>query len=357
MSLLKSCLHQLSHQARMNWYGGHYALAQFLAPPSNAPLADPGSMPSWRRIRQDLSDYLALDNARIRRGLYKLPPDILPNPFSLAGQSLRYLKDLPALNQRRRHGRADEAAEPKRDEDYPDYFQQNFHFQTDGWFSEDSAALYDFQVEVLFVGGADAMRRQTFPALKRLIGSGDGRDIKLADIACGTGRYLREVRHNWPGLSLTGIDLSQDYLNHAARKSGRHNPIRYQQGMAEKTPLADESQDILTSIYLFHEVPKPIRRAIAAEMFRVLKPGGSLLFMDSIQIGDYEPYDALLDRFPIAFHEPYLCGLYPRQYGRSVQQSRISSWKKRNGPSSPQAGIGSNPAKPVSPVSHPAGSA
>ena len=218
---------------------------------------------------------------------------------------LRYLKDLPALNQRRRHGRADEAADQKATGGYPDYFQQNFHFQTDGWFSEDSAALYDFQVEVLFVGGADAMRRQTFPALKQLIGSGDGKGIKLADIACGTGRYLREIRHNWPGLSLTGIDLSQEYLSHATRKSGRRQPIRYLQGLAEKLPLESESQDILTSIYLFHEVPNPVRREIAREFYRVLKPGGSLLFMDSIQIGDHEPYDALLDRFPIAFHEPY----------------------------------------------------
>ena len=34
------------------------------------------------------------------------------------------------------------------------HYLQNFHFQTDGYLSEASAELYDYQVEVLFSGGA-----------------------------------------------------------------------------------------------------------------------------------------------------------------------------------------------------------
>ena len=41
---------------------------------------------------------------------------------------------------------------------YPDYYQ-NFHHQTDGYLS-DHQALYDLQVEILFNGSADAMRRR-----------------------------------------------------------------------------------------------------------------------------------------------------------------------------------------------------
>ena len=29
---------------------------------------------------------------------------------------------------------------------YPDYYLQNFHYQTDGWMSAKSALLYDYQV-------------------------------------------------------------------------------------------------------------------------------------------------------------------------------------------------------------------
>ena len=44
--------------------------------------------------------------------------------------------------------------------DYPGYYARNFHNQTDGYLSDNSARLYDLQVEILFSGVADAMRRR-----------------------------------------------------------------------------------------------------------------------------------------------------------------------------------------------------
>ena len=35
----------------------------------------------------------------------------------------------------------------------PDYYLQNFHYQSDGYLIVESAQLYDYQVEVLFTGG------------------------------------------------------------------------------------------------------------------------------------------------------------------------------------------------------------
>ena len=70
-------------------------------------------------------------------------------------------------------------------------------------------------------------------------------------------------------------------------------------------PLPDASQDIVTSIFLFHELPPEARRAVAAEFARVLKPGGILVFMDSLQMGDKPGWDGMLEAFPVRFHEPY----------------------------------------------------
>ncbi len=39
---------------------------------------------------------------------------------------------------------------------YPDYYVQNFHFQTDGWLSTRSARAYEYQTETLFQGSQDA---------------------------------------------------------------------------------------------------------------------------------------------------------------------------------------------------------
>ena len=42
---------------------------------------------------------------------------------------------------------------------YPEYYLRNFHYQTDGWLSSDSAKVYEFQTETLFLGAQDAMQR------------------------------------------------------------------------------------------------------------------------------------------------------------------------------------------------------
>ena len=52
---------------------------------------------------------------------------------------------------------------------YPTYYLQNFHFQTGGWLTEESAKLYDTQVEILFGGAADAMRRIALGSLARAL--------------------------------------------------------------------------------------------------------------------------------------------------------------------------------------------
>src|SRR5438445_5190138 len=73
----------------------------------------------------------------------------------------------------------------------------------------------------------------------------------------------------------------------------------------EVIPLGDADLYIVTFIFLFHELPPRIRRAVVSEIRRVLRPGGTLIFVDSLQTGDEPDYDGTLELFPVAFHEPY----------------------------------------------------
>ena len=70
-------------------------------------------------------------------------------------------------------------------------------------------------------------------------------------------------------------------------------------------PLPDGSQDIVTAVYLFHELPPKVRTVVTKEIARVLKPGGLFVLVDSIQPGDTKGFEALTEFFPQAFHEPY----------------------------------------------------
>ena len=42
----------------------------------------------------------------------------------------------------------------------------------------------------------------------------------------------------------------------------------------------------MVCVYLFHELPEAVRRRAAAEFARVLRPGGLVVFADSVQLGD-----------------------------------------------------------------------
>ena len=191
----------------------------------------------------------------------------------------------------------------------PDYYLQNFHFQTGGYLTPDSARLYDVQVETLFMGTASLMRRQLLVPIAGYMRGRDQRTARLADIACGTGRFLAQVLEVYPRLAVTGVDLSEAYLAEASRHLREHGraraTVRLTPANAEHLPLADASQDIVTVIFLFHELPGPVRRRVAAEIARVLKPGGLLIFLDSAQYGDIPDWDGVLEGFPHRFHEPY----------------------------------------------------
>ena len=181
------------------------------------------------------------------------------------------------------------------------------HNQPGGWLTEGSADLYDPQVEVRFTGGADAMRRQALLPLGDWLRQHGAEGRSLLDLGCGTARFLHDVKRAQPGLSLQGLDASPAYLSKARRNlrrwPGAFQPIA---GLAEALPFATEDgPDLITSIFLMHELPRAVRHKSITEMARILPPGGRLVLVDSIQIGDHPDYDALLDRFPIAFHEPY----------------------------------------------------
>jgi ubiquinone/menaquinone biosynthesis C-methylase UbiE len=291
---------------RFGWYSGLNWLiareAQRLGPrPRYVPQRP---VPSEKELMAEVRALFLADAAAVRDGLY--PPE---EPAQSLAEHLRDVRamfaDLPATLERRKSADTHSAAEHAGAEALPDYYAQDFHFQTGGYLSEDSARLYDVQVETLFYGAAGAMRRAGLKPIAAYLRGRDQRKCALLDVACGTGRFLREVRLAYPGLALTGLDLSQSYLEEAQRHLDGLRPVTLLRANAEAIPLPDASHDIVTAVFLFHELPGEVRRRVAAEIARVLKPGGLFVFIDSLQMGDRPGWDGLIEAFPVRFHEPY----------------------------------------------------
>lgn len=262
-------------------------------------------VPTRQQLLADLGRLFIEDAARVRDGIYPADEDMPGTLTDYLARLRALMADLPAALERRASRDAESARMQPYSEGLPEYYTQDFHFQAGGYLSDDSARLYDLQVETLFYGSAAAMRRAGLAPIARFLKERDQRKLALLDVACGTGRFLRQVRLAFPALKLTGLDLSRPYLQEAERHMQGLRSAKLIAANAEAIPLASASQDIVTCIFLFHELPPEVRRRVTAEIARVLKPGGLFVFIDSLQMGDKPGWDGLLEAFPVRFHEPY----------------------------------------------------
>lgn len=188
-------------------------------------------------------------------------------------------------------------------EDLPDYYRRNYHWQLGGYLNDFSASLYDHQVEILFKGTGAAMRRLIMPKLHDYL-SLTTKPQKILEVGAGTGQAALEVHRSFPTHSITVTDLSSHYLAQARRRF-KSSHVDFIKAQAEELPFKDHQFDVVYSTFLFHELPREVRDKSIKEFKRVLRPGGLLIILDSIQAGDVAEYKNLLENFPHDYHEPF----------------------------------------------------
>lgn len=187
----------------------------------------------------------------------------------------------------------------------PEYFQRNYHFQTDGYLSSESARLYEHQVELLFLGAADPMRRLLLKPLKDKFGAGDGKGLKFLELGAGTGRLTEFVHELYPKAQITSIDVSDPYLKLARSKFTHKSRVEFIRADASDLPFKDSHFDAVFSCFLFHELPSKVTRDVFSESKRVLRDDGFIGLVDSAQLHDDPQINEVLENFPKDFHEPF----------------------------------------------------
>ena len=105
-------------------------------------------------------------------------------------------------------------------------------------------------------------------------------NLKVLDIATGTGDVIIQICKKDKSISGTGFDCSQNMLKIARNKSKIKNlsEIEYIHGYAENLPFKDNSFDIITisfGIRNFNNYEKALN-----EINRILKPGGKLAILE-----------------------------------------------------------------------------
>ncbi|EAM48126.1 class I SAM-dependent methyltransferase [Crocosphaera watsonii WH 8501] len=278
--------------------------------PSRQDMTSPLSPELLLKLQESRSQLCEIDWEDVQKGIY--PVEVLFDSF--LPDLLRYYPemwlDLPKIWSRLQRKEYQSFADDIEKEGYPGYYLQNFHHQTDGYLSDSSANLYDLQVDILFNGIADGMRRRILTPLKEgltTFSSVPAYQIKVLDVACGTGRTLKALRATFPKASLFGVDLSPAYLRKANQLLSE-NPRELPQlshANAEDLPHPDNFFHGVSCVFLFHELPGFARQAVIEECFRVTKPGGTFVICDSMQLADTPEFEGMLNNFSAMFHEPY----------------------------------------------------
>ena len=130
------------------------------------------------------------------------------------------------------------------------------------------AGMYD----AVFGGVSAFGRRHAVALVNRLPG------VRVLEVGVGTGLALP---HYLPEKRITGIDLSAEMLAFARRRVADRalpNIDDLREMDAEATEFADASFDIAVAMFVASVVPNP--HLLLAEMRRVVRPGGSVLFVN-----------------------------------------------------------------------------
>jgi ubiquinone/menaquinone biosynthesis C-methylase UbiE len=259
-----------------------------------------------KKSYQELLKLLRKDSENIAAGIY--PIEVL-EPEPILKHALRYPKILVDgyfISRRRHAKKAHEFNQEAREylPDTPEYYQRNFHFQSGGYLTEKSAELYEHQVEILFSGAADAMRRLIIPLVKDAFPT-EGEGLHFLEVGAGTGRLTKFMKLAFPKARITALDLSEPYLKKAQENLKKFHRIDYVQGPGEALPFREGQFDLVYSCFLFHELPPEIRKAVIQEGFRVLKEGGYYGMVDSVQKDEAKELQWALEQFPVDYHEPF----------------------------------------------------
>lgn len=135
------------------------------------------------------------------------------------------------------------------------------------WFAP--AQLYLFQER----------ERRTLGCLRRL-GLTSLRETSVLEVGCGTAAWLHDfLKWGAEPERLAGIDLLPERVERARAHSPASMDLRCGSGTA--LPYADGAFDLVLQSVVFSSVlDAGHRRGIAAEMARVLAPGGAILWYD-----------------------------------------------------------------------------
>ena len=128
-------------------------------------------------------------------------------------------------------------------------------------------------------------------------------ESSVLEIGCGSGGYALYLADQI-GCQILGLDINEPGIRSArelASTSGLASRARFEScDVSKKLPFGDQTFDAVFSNDVLCHVPG--RLALLAEIFRVLKPAGRMLFSDALVIGGMISAEEIATRSSIGFY-------------------------------------------------------
>lgn len=104
---------------------------------------------------------------------------------------------------------------------------------------------------------------------------------RVLDLGCGTGTLALALKRAAPGASVSGVDGDEAMLTQGRAKAGAEGlDVALGQALAQELPFTDGAFDVVVSSLFFHHLERAGKEQAAAEMVRVLRPGGRVVIAD-----------------------------------------------------------------------------
>ena len=183
---------------------------------------------------------------------------------------------------------------------YPEYAKVETHLQPGGYVGHPLAGLiYDYGTRV-FAGKVSENDYLHKAMAEKVPMPLDGRVEQVMDVACSVGKLTCALKNRFPGAQVSGSDISAPMVRYAHYRAIQQDiDVKFLQTAGEDLDQLPENHfDLITVHILFHEAPTPVVDRTIANIYRMLRPGGTFWISDFPTLGND----------PQGLHYTYLLG-------------------------------------------------